>query len=65
MAEGRPEATGWRGSMDIVGIDIAKAKFDMALLVGDRVRQAAFANGEAGFQQALAWLAKHRPDPAP
>lgn len=64
MAEGRPEATGWRGSMDIVGIDIAKAKFDVALLIGERVRQAVFANGEAGFQQFLAWLARHRPDPS-
>jgi transposase len=63
MAEGRPEATGWRGSMDIVGIDIAKAKFDVALLVGERTRQAAFTNSEAGFRQFLAWLAKHRSDP--
>lgn len=50
--------------MDIVGIDIAKAEFDVALLVGERVRQAAFTNSEAGFQQFLAWLAKHRPGPA-
>ena len=49
--------------MDIAGIDIAKAKFDVALLVGERVRQSAFANTEAGFQQFLAWLARHRPDP--
>ena len=50
--------------MDIVGIDIAKAKFDTALLVGERVRHAAFSNTEAGFEQFLTWLAKHRPDPA-
>jgi transposase len=50
--------------MDIVGIDIAKAKFDVALLIGKRGRHAAFSNTEAGFRQFLAWLAKHRTDPA-
>src|ERR1700712_4832225 len=50
--------------MDIVGIDISKAKFDVALLLGERVRHAAFSNTEAGFEQLLAWLAKHRLDPA-
>ena len=58
--------------LDILGIDISveprgssdKAKFDAALLTGERVRHATFSNTEAGFQQLLAWLAKHRPDPA-
>jgi transposase len=50
--------------MDIVGIDIAKAKFDAALVVGARFRQSTFSNTEAGFQQFLAWLAGHRPDPS-
>ena len=49
--------------MDIVGIDISKAKFDAALLLGERIRHAVFSNAEAGFQQLLVWLAKHRPDP--
>ncbi|MDQ2763590.1 MAG: transposase [Pseudomonadota bacterium] len=49
--------------MDIVGIDISKAKFDAALLPGERIKHAVFSNTEAGFQQLLAWLAKHRPDP--
>ncbi len=49
--------------MDIVGIDISKAKFDVALLLGGRVRHTAFSNTEAGFQQLLIWLDKHRPDP--
>jgi transposase len=48
--------------MDIVGIDIAKAKFDVALLVGERVRQSAFINSEDGFQQFLTWLGRHRPN---
>lgn len=50
--------------MDIGGIDISKAKFDAALLSGERVRHAAFSNTEAGFEQLLAWLAKQGPDPA-
>ncbi len=49
--------------MDIVGIDISKATFDAALLLGKRVRHAAFSNTEAGFAQLLAWLARHRPNP--
>ena len=49
--------------MDIVGIDISKAKFDAALLLGERIRHAVFSNTEAGFGQFLTWLAKHRPDP--
>ena len=79
MADGRRDVAGWRGFRDIVGIDSAKAKLDVALrVVGERGRQAAFANRAAGFQQLLAgrrpvgpdrrlgrrWLAKHRPDPA-
>ena len=50
--------------MDIIGIDISKAKFDAALLAGERVRHAAFSNTEAGFEQLLTWLAKYRSDPA-
>ena len=50
--------------MDIVGIDVAKAKFDVALLIGERVKHGTFSNTEAGFEQFLAWLARHRLDPA-
>ncbi len=49
--------------MNILGIDISKAKFDVALLIKEHTRQAVFSNTEAGFEQLLAWLAKHRPDP--
>ena len=49
--------------MDILGIDISKRRFDVALLLGERSRQAVFLNTEAGFQELLAWLAKHRPSP--
>ena len=50
--------------MNILGIDISKAKFDVALIVGDGVRHSTYSNTEAGFEQMLAWLAKHRPDQA-
>jgi len=49
--------------MDIVGIDIARAKFDAALLIGGRIRHGAFSNTEAGFEQFLVWFTRHRPDP--
>jgi transposase len=52
------------GSMVIVGIDVSKVRFDAALLVGERVsRHGVFSNTEAGFEQFLAWLARHLPDP--
>ena len=49
--------------MDILGIDISKKTFDVALLLSERIRQAAFSNTEAGFADLLRWLAKHRPSP--
>ena len=49
--------------MDILGIDISKRRFDVALLLGERTRQAVFLNTEAGFKELLAWLAKHRSSP--
>ncbi len=39
--------------MDIVGIDISRAKFDAALLIGERIRHGAFSNTEAGLDQSL------------
>ena len=51
--------------MDIVGLDISKARFDAVSLTDTRARHAALSNTEAGFGQLLAWLAKQRPDPAP
>lgn len=44
----------------IVGIDIAKDKFDVCLLkVGQEARQATFANNKAGINQLHHWLKKH------
>ncbi len=44
--------------MDIIGIDIGKANFEVELLMGDRLKHAAFSNTEAGFNQLLLWIAK-------
>lgn len=49
--------------MDILGIDISKRRFDVALLLGERIRQAVFDNTEAGFEELLAWLTQHRSSP--
>lgn len=44
----------------ILGIDIAKAKFQVALLLADgKVRHKTFANGAAGFQQLAEWLQRY------
>lgn len=41
----------------VLGIDIAKAKFQVALLLADgKVRHKTFPNAAAGFQQLAAWL---------
>lgn len=42
--------------MDILGIDISKPRFDVALLLNKRIRQALFDNTEGGFKELLAWL---------
>ena len=49
--------------MDILGIDISKRRFNVALIHVGRVRQTAFPNTEVGFKELFAWLAKHRPFP--
>jgi transposase len=47
-----------------LGLDIAKLKFDCALLVGQRLAQQSFPNTPAGFTALLQWLAKHAAKPA-
>jgi transposase len=45
-----------------VGVDVSKAKFDVALLRdGGKFRSKAFANDAAGFEQLLHWLGEHAP----
>jgi len=42
----------------VLGIDIAKAKFDVTLLAGGRRRRKAFTNTAAGWGELQAWLAR-------
>lgn len=52
--------------MHVVGIDCAKASFDIAIqLPGDKYRtKAKVANTGKGFEEFLAWHAKHAPEAA-
>ena len=44
-----------------LGIDISKAKFDVALLRDEgKLRHKVFPNTPSGFQQLSAWLLKHK-----
>jgi transposase len=47
--------------MDLLslGIDISKAKFDVALVRDGKLRHKVFRNPPAGFQQLSAWRVKH------
>jgi len=52
--------------MDILGI--ARAQFDVALLIGalligERARHSTVSNTQAGFEPLLVWLARHRRTP--
>lgn len=46
--------------MEVVGIDVAKRKFDLAWLQADsgKLRSKVFDNGPTGFKQLLEWLKK-------
>jgi len=46
-------------AIDVLGIDIAKAKFDVALLKAGKFRFKKFNNSTSGFQDLDAWLKKH------
>jgi transposase len=45
-------------SLPTLGLDIAKDKFDAALLHNDQLKQRAFANDLTGFRQLTSWLTK-------
>jgi transposase len=48
----------------VLGLDVAKLKVDVCLrLPGGKVRSKVIANSKAGFQELLAWLAKHQAGP--
>jgi transposase len=42
----------------ILGVDIAKKKFDVALLVNDKQKHKVFTNNQEGFRELLGWLKK-------
>jgi transposase len=44
----------------ILGIDVAKAKFDVCLILGQGQKQTAFPNTPAGLEQLQSWLQTHR-----
>ena len=45
--------------MKHLGIDIAKRKFDVALIIDGKYRTHVFDNSVAGHRQLMAWLVKH------
>jgi len=45
--------------MNILGIDIAKKKFDVYLIVGSQSYQSSFNNSPDGYSQLQQWLAQH------
>ena len=44
-------------NVNILGIDIAKRKFDVALMVNNTVKHKVFQNNAPGFSNLRAWLA--------
>jgi len=45
-------------SSSVLGIDIAKQKVEVALLVSDKVKNKSFQNSADGFQALEVWLRK-------
>lgn len=48
----------------ILGIDIAKRKFDSALLINGKLKHKVFANSQEGFSELTVWMKKHGVDHA-
>lgn len=49
--------------MIVLGVDIAKRKFDCALLSGERFRTKVFQNDSDGIDACIAWLTRHAGQP--
>ena len=49
-------------SGSILGVDIAKKKFDVALLINGKLEHKVFTNNEEGFELLMAWLQKQNVD---
>lgn len=45
--------------MIVLGVDIAKRKFDCALLNAEKFRTKVFTNDEAGIEACLTWITRH------
>ncbi len=43
----------------ILGVDIAKRKFDVALLLNQKLKHKVFANNQEGFSELIGWLEKY------
>ena len=46
-------------SEPILGVDIAKKKFDVALLINGKLKHKVFSNNQEGFEELELWLKKH------
>ncbi|MDD2661068.1 MAG: hypothetical protein PHY54_15550 [Methylococcales bacterium] len=46
-------------SQIVIGVDIAKKKFDVASLCDGKYKHKAFANNEQGFANFVSWLLTH------
>ena len=51
------------GSQPVLGIDVSKATFDVALVYHRQLHHKQFANHPTGFRALRAWLAKHTTAP--
>lgn len=49
-------------TVPILGIDIAKKKFDVVVFVGGKYKHKSIANTQAGFEELQAWLTRNRVD---
>jgi len=49
--------------MIVLGVDIAKRKFDCALLSGERFRTKVFVNDASGIEACVGWLKRHAAEP--
>jgi len=48
----------------VLGVDIAKRKFDVALIVNDKLKHKVFTNDKEGFSELTIWLKKYGVDHA-
>nr|WP_254229801.1 hypothetical protein [Wolbachia pipientis] len=46
----------------ILGVDIAKKKFDVCLLIGSKERHKVFHNNQEGFAKLVSWCNRHGVD---